>query len=120
MTNEEIARRVRTHAGELARGGENLYRVRAYRRAAVAVLGMDRPVKDVLDAGGRAALAAVPGIGESLAETIDVFATLGMWAPRSERGASAPRLRPTPAAALRGLTPPARRNSTTATASATR
>lgn len=75
MTNDQIARRLREYAAELARDGGNLYRVRAYRRAAMAVLGLPGPV------AGRAELANVPGIGASLAETIAEYAAHGVWNP---------------------------------------
>ena len=70
MTNDDIARRLREHATELARGGDNLYRVRAYRQAALAVLNLPEPVEAILTVRGPAALQQVPGIGRSLAETI--------------------------------------------------
>ncbi len=70
MTNEDIARRLREHAAELARGGDNLYRVRAFRQAAMAVLGLTGEVAELVAAGGTRALARVPGIGKSLAGTI--------------------------------------------------
>lgn len=75
MTNDQIARRLREYASELARGGENLYRVRAYRQAAMAVLGLPGPV------GGPAELANVPGIGAGLAGTIAEYAARGVWQP---------------------------------------
>lgn len=70
MTNSDIARRLREQATELARGGENLYRVRAFRQAALAVQGLQNEVASVVAAGGPKALERVPGIGKSLAGTI--------------------------------------------------
>jgi DNA polymerase (family 10) len=70
MTNQQIARQLREHATELARGRNNLYRVRAFRQAAMAVLGLTDEVGDLVAAGGPTALERVPGIGKSLAETI--------------------------------------------------
>ncbi len=78
MTNEDIARHLRHHAAELSRAGDNLYRVRAFRQAAMAVLTLPEPA-DRLD---RSALERVPGIGRSLAETIQQLARTGQWAPR--------------------------------------
>jgi len=52
----------------------NPFRVRAYRRAAEVVRGLERPVHAILaDQGrdGRDGLDALPGIGESLASTIE-------------------------------------------------
>jgi DNA polymerase/3'-5' exonuclease PolX len=70
LTNHEIARRLREQASQLARGGDNLYRVRAFRQAAMAVLALPREVSDLLAADGRRALERLPGIGKSLAGTI--------------------------------------------------
>jgi DNA polymerase (family 10) len=77
MTNEDIALRLRHHATELSRSGDNLYRVRAFRQAAMAVLTLPEPVERL----DRSALERVPGIGRSLAGTIDEFARTGRWAP---------------------------------------
>lgn len=74
MTNDDIARCLREHAADLARRRNNLYRVRAFRQAALAVQGLPEPVVAILDTRGRSALEQVPGIGRSLAETIAGFA----------------------------------------------
>lgn len=70
MTNEAIARRLRAEATALAQTGHNLYRVRAYRQAAIAVLGLDAPVETVIAESGPVALTRIPGIGRRLAEQI--------------------------------------------------
>ena len=70
MTNSEIARELRTRAADLARAGENLYRVRAFRQAAMAVLALPEPVSELVAVAGPKALASLPGIGRSLADTI--------------------------------------------------
>jgi DNA polymerase (family 10) len=70
MTNTDIAKQLRERAGELARQGDNLYRIRAFRQAAFAVMGMDADVSRLVSAGGAKALEQVPGIGKSLSETI--------------------------------------------------
>lgn len=70
MTNEDIARTLRGQAAELARRGDNLYRVRAFRQAAVAVMGLPEDVSALVAGGGPKALERVPGIGKSLAGTI--------------------------------------------------
>jgi DNA polymerase (family 10) len=75
LTNEEIARKLREHATELARAGNNLYRVRAFRSAAMAVMGLPRPAAELVAAGGTRELERVPGIGKSLAETIAGYLT---------------------------------------------
>ena len=75
MTNAEIARELRTRAAELARSGDNLYRVRAFRQAAMAVLALPDPVAELVAAAGPKALERLPGIGRSLADTIAGLAT---------------------------------------------
>jgi DNA polymerase (family 10) len=69
-TNQEIARKLREHATELARGGDNLYRVRAFRQAAMAVLALPEELATLVAADGQRALERLPGIGKSLAGTI--------------------------------------------------
>jgi DNA polymerase/3'-5' exonuclease PolX len=77
MDNQTIARRLRDYANELARKRANLYRVRAYRRGAAVVQAQERPVADLVAARGRAGLLALPGIGESLAFTIEWLVRTG-------------------------------------------
>ena len=75
ITNQEIAQKLREHATELARAGDNLYRVRAFRSAAMAVLGLPIEVADIVAAGRADELEQVPGIGKSLASTIAGYLT---------------------------------------------
>jgi DNA polymerase (family 10) len=70
LTNQEIASKLRIRASELARAGHNLYRVRAFRSAAMAVLGLTDEVAELVANGTAYRLEQVPGIGKSLAETI--------------------------------------------------
>ncbi|MFO0804105.1 MAG: helix-hairpin-helix domain-containing protein [Gemmataceae bacterium] len=70
MTNLDIANRLRERARELAGNGDNLYRVRAFRQAAFAVMGLETDVSQLVNTGGPKALERVPGIGKSLSETI--------------------------------------------------
>jgi len=70
LTNRQIAMRLRQQAMNLARGGDNLYQVRAFRQAAMAVLGLPEELSILLAVGGRDALERLPGVGKSLAETI--------------------------------------------------
>lgn len=74
-TNQEIAQKLREHATELARGGNNLYRVRAFRSAAMAVMGLRMEVVELVEKGNVRELEHVPGIGKSLASTIARYAT---------------------------------------------
>jgi DNA polymerase (family 10) len=79
QNNKEIAQTLWNQARLLARRKENLYRIRAYRRAAEAVARLPRPVEELLAHGGKRALKAMPGIGPHLAESIACFAKTGEW-----------------------------------------
>jgi DNA polymerase (family 10) len=81
MENATIAHELLRQARELAAGGDNLYRVRAYRRAAAAVFGLDRPVSAILAADGVRGLRTVPGLGPSLAKTIAGLAAVATIPP---------------------------------------
>lgn len=70
MTNDELARRLRDHASGLARVGDNLYRVRAFRQAALVVTGLPEDATTLVGRDGGKSLEDVPGIGRSLARTI--------------------------------------------------
>jgi DNA polymerase (family 10) len=70
MDNTAIARELLRQARELAAHGENLYRVRAYRRAAAELSGLDRPVSEIIAEAGSDGLMVIPGVGESLSQTI--------------------------------------------------
>jgi DNA polymerase (family 10) len=77
MDNRTIARRLREYARYLDRQGDNLFRVRAYRRAAAIVEGLVRPVNELLNEGGRERLEALPGIGEHLSYTLESLVNTG-------------------------------------------
>ena len=70
MENSAIARELLRQARELAAHGDNLYRVRAYRRAAAEISGLDRPVSKIIAEAGSDGLMMIPGVGESLSQTI--------------------------------------------------
>jgi Holliday junction DNA helicase RuvA len=70
LTNQQIARKLQRQATELARDRDNLYRVRAFRQAAMAVLALPEEIYELLETDGRRALERLPGIGKSLAGTI--------------------------------------------------
>jgi DNA polymerase (family 10) len=76
--NAEIAKKLREQANALARAGGNLYRVRAFRSAAMAVLGLPVEVTELLATEGvrglERELERIPGIGKSLAHTIAGYA----------------------------------------------
>ena len=71
MDNQTIAQRLNAYASTLEQSETTLYRVRAYRQAAAAVLAHPRPLLELYEAGGRPALAALPHIGAHLAYTIE-------------------------------------------------
>jgi DNA polymerase (family X) len=75
MTNNDVARQLQKHARQLAERYGNLYRIRAYRRAAQTVLGLDRPVVEL----HKWELEVLPGIGDHLAVTITHYARTGEW-----------------------------------------
>ena len=75
MTNDDLALRLRTHAADLARRGDNLYRVRAFRQAAFAVMGLTAPAESLT----KDQWAELPGIGNSLAEQLERYVKCGEW-----------------------------------------
>jgi hypothetical protein len=77
VDNQTIAQHLLDHADRLEGYDSNVYRVRAYRRAAQTVLELDRPVADLLAQEGRRGLEALPGIGSHLSFTIDALARTG-------------------------------------------
>jgi hypothetical protein len=77
MNNKTIAEKMLEYANHLEAREANVYRVRAYRQAAQTVLQLDRQVKDLLGAEGRAGLEALPGIGQHLSYTIEGLVRTG-------------------------------------------
>lgn len=75
--NRAIAGRLDEVATVLAEQGANLFRVRAYRRAAAVLRGLARPVTDILRDEGLDGLTALPGIGDSLGRSIRALADTG-------------------------------------------
>jgi DNA polymerase/3'-5' exonuclease PolX len=66
MDNFTIAEHLIRMAHNLEGQCSNLYRVRAYRRAAETILNLDRPLEDLVGSSGPEALRELPGIGASL------------------------------------------------------
>ena len=93
MTNDAIANRLRSYAAELAARGDNLYRIRAIRQAAFAVLTLEEPLEVVAAESGPAGIAARAGIGESLAATLAEYTETGEWMPEAKRKFTRPRRR---------------------------
>ena len=74
MNNDTLAKRLLEFAAILESNGENLYRVRAYRQAAVTIQGLNRPVAELVAVAGPRGLRGLPGVGASLAKTIAALA----------------------------------------------
>ena len=71
MNNADIARQLNEYAEYLESEEPNIHRVRAYRRAAQTIFALDRPASEILTEKGRAGLDELPGVGASLAYTIE-------------------------------------------------
>ena len=85
MSNDAIANRLRAYAAELAARGDNLYRIRAIRQAAFAVVSLDEPLEVVAAEAGPKGIAARAGIGESLAATLAEYTATGEWKPTNRK-----------------------------------
>src|SRR6059058_4534291 len=77
MDNHQIAQKLVDYAQFLEAREANLYRVRAYRKAAETVLGLDCPLADLVAAEGRAGLEELPGIGSHLSYTLEEIVRTG-------------------------------------------
>src|SRR5207248_223646 len=77
MDNRTIAERLIEYASYLEGREANLYRVRAYRRAADTILSLDRPLADVVEKEGREGLEHLPGIGAHLSYTLEGLVRTG-------------------------------------------
>ena len=73
MKNQEIARIFSEMADILEIKGDNPFKIRAYRRAALNLEGFSRSVEDL----SREELLEIPGIGEELAAKIDEYIGTG-------------------------------------------
>lgn len=74
LNNQQIAATFRAMADLLASQRANPYRVRAYRRAADSILGLE---EDLASVARRQALEEIDGIGRELAEKIEEFLRTG-------------------------------------------
>ena len=77
MDNRTIAQKLLNMAHSLEEKHASLYRVQAYRRAAQTVMGLDRPVEDLVASAGRKALKELPGIGAKLSFKIETLVRTG-------------------------------------------
>jgi len=75
--NDGIATRLEEAAQLLREQGANIFRVRAYERAAATVRSLGKPVSELISSGGIAALSELPGLGEHLSRSIYQLATSG-------------------------------------------
>lgn len=73
MDNRTLAQRLLSKARTLETERSNLFRVRAYRRAAETILRLERPIEDMVAHGGHKEVADLPGIGRSLSRTIETL-----------------------------------------------
>jgi hypothetical protein len=77
VDNQTIAQHLLDYADQLEGYDSNVYRIRAYRQAAQTILGLNRPVADILAEQGRRGLEELPGIGTHLSFTIDSLVKTG-------------------------------------------
>jgi holliday junction DNA helicase RuvA len=70
VSNELLAQKLRQHAACLAKRGDNLFRIRAFRHAAFTVMALPTAAEKL----SRDEWAKLPGIGQSLAETLTEYA----------------------------------------------
>jgi DNA polymerase (family X) len=75
MTNADIAAAFALIGKILDLKGENVFRVRAYERAAQTILSLTEDLAEIHARGGKDALKDIPGIGEDLASKIEELVT---------------------------------------------
>lgn len=73
VPNEEIADALERVADLLEAQDGEIYRVRAYRRAADTLRELERPAAEIVAAEGRPGLEKLPGIGKSIAALLDEY-----------------------------------------------
>ncbi len=78
-SNSWISGRLRQAANLLAAQGANPFRVSAYRRAADAIENLGTDLRGIAEAGGHAALEAIPGLGPSIAGAVAEMLSTGRW-----------------------------------------
>jgi hypothetical protein len=77
LDNARVARQLEAVAGLLEGHGANPFRVRAYRTAAQELRKLERPVHEILRTDGLDGLLRLPGIGQSLARSIEQLTLTG-------------------------------------------
>jgi len=77
MQNVDIARRLEEVADLLETQRANPFRVQAYRRAALSVRHLARPLTEIFETEGEAGLRAVTGVGERLGTALRILVVTG-------------------------------------------
>jgi len=77
LSNEEMATNLETVAELLDAHDANPYRVQAYRTAAVTLRNLDKPASKILEQQGLEGLVRLPGIGQSIAHSIEQMVHTG-------------------------------------------
>jgi hypothetical protein len=77
MDNATIAQKLADYAAYLEGEDGNVYRIRAYRRAADTIRMLNRPLKDLFEVEGRAGLEALDGVGSHLSYTLESLLQTG-------------------------------------------
>jgi hypothetical protein len=77
LSNEQMARCLQLVADLLEGQHANPYRVQAYRTAAVTLRNLDEPAGNILEREGLDGLILLPGIGESIAHSIEQMVRTG-------------------------------------------
>ena len=77
MNNLDLSHHLQEFAREQESLEANLFQVRAYRVAAGAVARLEIPLALIFTRGGRPALEALPGVGKSVAYTLETLLTEG-------------------------------------------
>ncbi|HLJ94318.1 MAG TPA: helix-hairpin-helix domain-containing protein [Gemmataceae bacterium] len=86
MDNRQIAQELVRYAEYLEAREANLYRVRAYRKAAETVQGLERPLADLVATAGRSGLEELPGIGSHLSYTLEELVRTGEFRVQNSEG----------------------------------
>ena len=91
LNNETVAQHLDEVAQLLEKQGANRFRVAAYRKVAITIHYLDRPVQDIFDTEGRPGLVRLEGIGRSIASSIEQLLRTGKMPLLERLGARVPR-----------------------------
>ena len=78
--NTVVAMKLQQMSDLLEQQGANPFRVSAYRRAGLTLLGLQRDVSAILEQQGLKGLVALPGVGKGIATAIAEIVATGRWA----------------------------------------